>query len=86
MTFYERGNQEMGKVHWSKLELADGEGCDISGSERIKALDKFKTTGEMAGAVFCQTGSEHENPRDATTWGPKDADGVDWSGFPVETE
>lgn len=69
------------KVHHSALVVIDSEDHEITGEDRRKALVDFRLTGTMFGAYFERTGGPHEDPEDASTWGPETPAHVDWTGF-----
>lgn len=75
------------KIAWNQLELFDADNMpvDATSGTGVTALRHFRRYGEMNGVFFASTGSDHEVEDDASTWGPKSTDLVDWSGFPVES-
>lgn len=71
-------------VRWSDLELFDADGktpLNVDDATRRRLLDEFRRTGGMHGAFFAPLGLPHEDPDDASTWGPPSPDAVDWEGF-----
>lgn len=73
------------KPYWTSFTLADAEdGQKITYGNNIYypiLMREFKNTGGISGHFFEQTGANHEDPEDASTWGPKTPDDVDWLGF-----
>ena len=67
---------------WDELELFDSDGNTLTTPENIqKALQEFRRDGGMLGVFFHFLGFPHEDPDDASTWGPPSPDAVDWEGF-----
>lgn len=72
----------LSKVSWRELELFDRDNDDIvDEAERRQYLEEFRRTGTIHGAFFHRIGADHEDPEDASTWGPTSPEAVDWSGF-----
>lgn len=72
----------MPKVHWSRLELLDKDNDDITDQGQIRRyLTEYRERGCGLGWFFKRLGQSHENPEDASTWGPVSPAFVDWSGF-----
>jgi hypothetical protein len=73
--------------HWMDLDLTDSEGAEfryLDDKERfVGKLQEFARTGGIDGVFFASTDAPHEDPDDASTWGPRSKDEVDWTGFPV---
>ena len=66
---------------WDELELFDSDGNTLTTPENIqKALQEFRRGGGMLGVFFHFLGFPHEDPDDASTWGPPSLDAVDWEG------
>ena len=83
----------IGKCHpilkgWKELVLTNCEGdeirYDLRGNEFAEALREFKETGGIDGYFFQRGWGKHEDSEDASTWGPKSPDVIDWAGFPEE--
>lgn len=74
-------------IRWQELvdRMVDKEGRRLTEEEAIRALEEFRRTGGIAGVFFDYFGLPHENPEDASTWGPESPDAVDWTGFPEIT-
>jgi len=74
----------MARMRWTDLQLLDTDGrtpLRVDGATRRRKLDEFRRTGGMHGAFFAPLGLPHEDPEDASTWGPASPDDVDWEGF-----
>lgn len=74
----------MARMRWTDLQLLDTDGrtpLRVDGATRRRLLDEFRRTGSMHGAFFARIGAPHEDPEDASTWGPASPDDVDWEGF-----
>ena len=75
---------ETAKVpRWTTLVVRDARGHELGTVERIEALAEWRATGGMRNAWFDYRGEEHEDPDDASTWGPCTAHDVEWRGFPA---
>ena len=73
------------RMDWRELRLLDVDGRTpllVDEETRRRLLDEFRTTGGMHGAFFAKLGMPHEDPDDASTWGPQSPGHVDWTGFP----
>lgn len=67
---------------WQDLRLYDRDDAEITDARsRRAALEEFRRTGAMNGVFFGRLGLPHEDPEDASTWGPESPDFVDWTGF-----
>lgn len=83
----------MDRIDWRKLEMFEGsddEGqaadyyhCPNGKEWFVRRLLEFRDQGGMDGGFFARIGADHEDPEDASTWGPKDPEDIDWTGFPV---
>lgn len=70
---------------WQSLRLINCDNQPIADSARIHAaLAEYRASGEMSGVFFTQMDLPHEDPNDASTWGPVAPTDVDWTGFTVE--
>lgn len=73
-----------GRTSWRDLQLLDTDGrtpLNVDDATRRRLLDEYRRTGGMHGAFFAPLGLPHEDPDDASTWGPPSPDAVDWEGF-----
>lgn len=72
-------------IKWTVLQLFDKDNDPVeTTSERgISALQEFRETGSINGVFFQAIGADHEDPDDASTWGPQTPADVDWTGFPA---
>src|SRR5690606_9852236 len=80
----EMGIMTMGRTSWRDLQLLDTDGrtpLNVDGAIRRRLLDEYRRTGGMHGAFFAPLGLPHEDPDDASTWGPASPEHVDWGGF-----
>ena len=72
--------------NWKEPVLTDSEGdqvdCNQRNDEFLKALRQFRKSGGIDGYFFERGWGAHEDPEDASTWGPKSPDKIDWVGFP----
>jgi len=78
------GIMTMGRTSWRDLQLLDTDGrtpLNVDGAIRRRLLDEYRRTGGMHGAFFAPLGLPHEDPDDASTWGPASPEHVDWGGF-----
>ena len=80
----------MERRHWARLELIDAEGgifdfahCPHGKEWFVGKLQEFARMGGMLDVFFARTEAGHEDPDDASTWGPQNKDEIDWAGFPV---
>lgn len=74
----------MERMNWQDLQLLDVDGrtpLKVDEETRHRLLDEYRRTGSMHGAFFAPLGLPHENPEDASTWGPELPEHVDWAGF-----
>ena len=72
------------QVRWQDLQLLDVDGAtplNVDAATRHRLLGEYRRTGGMSGAFFAPLGWPHEDPDDASTWGPPSPDHVDWGGF-----
>ena len=72
-------------INWRHLEMFDRENSEVDPESDIgiKALNEFRLSGGIDGVFFNQIGASHEDPEDASTWGPASPADVDWSRFPA---
>ncbi|MFO7173942.1 MAG: hypothetical protein DIU70_013430 [Bacillota bacterium] len=72
-------------IRWQDLvdRLVDTDGVRLTEEQAIKALREFKETGSIFGVFFERMNLPHEDPEDASTWGPESPADVDWTGFPA---
>ncbi len=79
----------MERRHWQDLQLLDVDGAtplNVDEATRRRLLDEFRRTGgSMHGAFFARIGAPHEDPEDASTWGPTSPEHVDWTGLDANT-
>jgi hypothetical protein len=61
------------KIHWTELQLVDGEGFALTKPQAIEALRELKTTGGIH-QVFVQHDGVDIDSHDQ----------IDWTGFPVD--
>lgn len=69
-------------VRWDELQLFDRDNDPVTDQEQIRAaLVEFRETGAMDGYFFERLNLPHEDPEDASTWGPESPERVNWDGF-----
>jgi hypothetical protein len=84
----------MKKYDWQTIQIWNGSDdrtklvcCDsphqYTQKDIIEALAEFRQTNGMGGWFFDFDGRKHEDPADASTWGPKSPNEINWAGFPV---
>jgi hypothetical protein len=75
-------------IPWRSLELSYGDAPDIYYSAAsimgVESLREYRRTGGMDGVFFRPCRLPHEQPDDASTWGPDHVEDVDWTGFPTD--
>ena len=78
----------MERTHWRELRLLDVDGrtpLNVDEETRRRLLDEYRRTGSMHGAFFARIGAPHEDPEDASTWGPASPEHVGWAGLDAGT-
>lgn len=70
------------RIPWQRLVvLEDDADTPARGADAYAGLREFLETGGMWGHFFARLGLPHEDPDDASTWGPDSSLDVDWTGF-----
>lgn len=76
------------RKRWTDYTLRDGDDYEYSfdkphtRDQYIRAMAEFKKTGGISGFFFEYQGRPHEDSEDASTWGPRSPEEIDWTGFP----
>ena len=70
-------------IPWQDLALFNADNQAVTDPDEIRqALAEFRERESISRYFFHRIGAPHEDPEDASTWGPQSPEHVDWTGFP----
>jgi hypothetical protein len=71
-------------IPWQDLVLLNADNQDVTDPDEIRrALAEFREHESINRYFFRRIGAPHEDPEDASTWGPQSPEHVDWTDFPA---